>query len=66
MNQEQIKMGMKINKKISKKIAKKNNKNNKHGPYDGNITKDLIDLGYTEGSIQFNEMKEIFSLYLNI
>ena len=62
MNQEQIKMGMKINKKINKKIAKNNNNNNnKHGPYDGDITKDLIDLGYTEGSINFNEMKEILN-----
>lgn len=60
MNQEQIKMGM----KISKKISKKNNKNNKHGTLKEN--QELLDqFGVPENSEFRDDMLDILAAYPN-
>ena len=62
MNQEQIKMGM----KISKKISKKNNKNNnKHGTL-VEIQELLKKLGIPEGYKHYNDMFNILNASPNM
>ena len=63
MNQEQIKMGM----KISKKIAKKNNKNNKHGyddEYYKNVLQEALKLPKDSDNKHYKDMIEIMKILL--